>query len=254
MSSKKTSDKKPQQGITRPSLTDRVALVTGGSRGIGLAIAKSLVLHGAKVVITGRDERALGDAAAEIARAGGESVTKYCDVRSADSVAELFTAIRDQFQQLDILVNNAGVAGPNATVDELTIEEWLEVVQTNLTGTFLVTHAAIPLLRRGGIIVNNLSVAAKGAFPGMSAYVASKHGALGFTLTLREELRPRGVRVLALMPGATNTEIWKQFWPEAPRGRMMSADSVAEALTSAILLPESTSIDELLITPAEGAL
>jgi short-subunit dehydrogenase len=109
-------------------------------------------------------------------------------------------------------------------------------------------------MKRGGTIVNNLSIVANRVFAGSAAYTASKHGALGLTNCLREELRPRGIRVIALMPGATKTEIWNAFWPEAPRKKMMSPDTVAEALVSAILLPPNTTVEILEILPTVGLL
>lgn len=238
---------------SRP-LEGSVALVTGGSRGIGLAIARSLAARGASVVVTGRDEAAMTAAVASITNSGGVAVSRHCDVSNPESVAGLFTAIKKQFRKLDIVVNNAGVAGPTAKVEQLSLDAWREVLDVNLTGTFLVTRAALALMKPGGIIVNNLSIAAKGAFPGMSAYTAAKHGALGFTQTLREELRERGIRVVALVAGATNTAIWEQFWPEAPRQSMMSPETVAEAVAHAVCLPENASIDELVIAPAVGRL
>jgi NAD(P)-dependent dehydrogenase (short-subunit alcohol dehydrogenase family) len=119
---------------------------------------------------------------------------------------------------------------------------------------FLVTRAALPLMKRGASIVNNLSVSAKGVFPGMSAYNASKHGAAGFTNTLREELREQGIRVIGLYPGATDTDIWKQFRPEAPRKRMMKAETIAEAVLFAVSLPPEATVEELVIAPTRGAL
>jgi len=112
----------------------------------------------------------------------------------------------------------------------------------------------LPLMKRGGVIVNNLSIAANRVFPGSSAYNASKHGALGFTNTLREELRTQGIRVIALLPGATDTAIWKTLWPEAPRKKMMSPKTVAEAVVSAILVPDEGTVEELAILPSAGAL
>jgi NAD(P)-dependent dehydrogenase (short-subunit alcohol dehydrogenase family) len=206
------------------------------------------------VVIAGRDEASLSSAAGTIGRSDGEVLTRHCDVRDPKSVAALFTALKSQFGHIDILVNNAGIAHPLVNVQDFQLETWREVIDTNLTGLFLLTHAALPLMKSGATIVNNLSVAAKTVFPGMSAYNASKHGALGFTDSLREELRPRGVRVIALMPGATDTGIWEQFWPEAPRARMMSPASIAEALIAAILLPDNATVTELVITPTGGAL
>ena len=116
------------------------------------------------------------------------------------------------------------------------------------------TQAFLPLLSRGSTVVNNLSVAANRVFAGSSAYNASKHGALGLTNTLREELRPQGIRVIALLPGATDTEIWNTFWPDAPREKTMSPETVARALVGALLLPEDSTIEELTILPTSGAL
>jgi NAD(P)-dependent dehydrogenase (short-subunit alcohol dehydrogenase family) len=134
------------------------------------------------------------------------------------------------------------------------VETWKEVIDTNLTGTFLVTRAALPLMRAGGTIVNNLSVAAVQPFAGMAAYNASKFGALGFTHALREDLRKRGIRVLALLPGATDTEIWGQFWPDAPRKKMISAETVAQAVLHAVSAPANATIEEIRIGPAAGVL
>jgi NAD(P)-dependent dehydrogenase (short-subunit alcohol dehydrogenase family) len=169
-------------------------------------------------------------------------------------VDALAIAVRKQFGRLDILINNAGIAHTTATVDKLSIEAWREVIDTNLTGLFLVTRAMLHLMHTGGSIVNNLSVAAKMVFPETSAYNASKHGALGFTDTLREELRPRGIRVIGLFPGATDTDIWDQFWPDAPRQKMMSPSSIAQAVIAALKLPENATVSQLEITPTGGAL
>ncbi len=136
-----------------------------------------------------------------------------CDVRDERSVSAFFAAVNERFGRVDVLVNNAGIGGPSRKVAQLSADDWREVIETNLTGMFLTTRAALPLMKRGASIVNNLSVSAKGVFPGMSAYNASKHGAAGFTNTLREELRQKGIRVIGLYPGATDTAIWEQFWP-----------------------------------------
>jgi NAD(P)-dependent dehydrogenase (short-subunit alcohol dehydrogenase family) len=231
-------------------LRGKVALVTGGNRGIGFAIAQALIEAGASVVITGRDERALQTAAARLPKAR----PVHCDVRDPHSVERLFRVIGEKFGSLDILVNNAGLAHPNREIAKLPLAEWQEVIETNLTGLFLVTRAALLLMSAGGTIVNNLSVAARTIFPGLAAYTASKHGALGFTQTLREELRPRQIRVIALMPGATDTAIWDQIWPNAPRHKMITPQTVAKALLAAILLPANATLSELVITPTGGAL
>jgi NAD(P)-dependent dehydrogenase (short-subunit alcohol dehydrogenase family) len=181
-------------------------------------------------------------------------MAKVCDVRLPESVQDLAAAVKKQFGRVDILVNNAGIAHPDRPVEKLSYEDWKDVIETNLTGMFLVTRAILPLMRRGGTLVNNLSVAAKQVFPGWSAYNASKHGALGLTNTLREELRPRGIRVIALLPGATDTDIWESPWPDAPRKKMMSAETVARAVVDAVLLPADSTIEEVPIRPTAGSL
>jgi len=232
----------------------RLALVTGANRGIGLAIARALARQGCDLVITGRDERALAKAARELHKVGVQVVAQTCDVRNPDSVDYLFSLVRRLRTPLDILINNAGIGHSSRAVGELPYPTWCEVIDTNLTGMFLVTQAALAVMKRGGTIVNNLSIAAERVFPGSAAYNASKHGALGFTDTLREELRPKGIRVISLMPGATDTAIWDTMWPKAPRPKMMSAETVAKAVVNALLLPENSTAEKIVLMPIGGAL
>jgi NAD(P)-dependent dehydrogenase (short-subunit alcohol dehydrogenase family) len=245
---------RPKTPPREPTLSGRLALVTGANRGIGLAIASALAREGCNLVITGRDERTLAKARTELERLKVEVLVQSCDVRSPDSVDYLFALVRGLRKPLDILINNAGVGHPNRTVSELPYPLWMEVIDTNLTGLFLITQAALAVMRRGGTIVNNLSIAAERVFPGSSAYNASKHGALGFTNTLREELRPKGIRVIALMPGATDTAIWDSLWPKAPRRKMMSAETVARTVIDTLGLPENTTVEKIVVMPSTGTL
>ncbi len=232
----------------------KVAVITGGSRGIGLALARTFAVAGYVVVITGRDAVRLEGAADELKRTGATVLPVICDVTDPAAVEASFTQIRRHHSAIDVLVNNAGMAHELQPVDKLPIEVWNQVIDTNLTGTFLVTQAALPLMNSGGTIVNNLSVAALQPFEGMSAYNAAKFGALGFTKALREEVRKKGIRVLALIPGATNTDIWQQFWPDAPRAKMMKPETVAEAVLHAVSAPTEASVEELIIGPTAGVL
>ena len=240
----------PAEGV----LAGRLALITGANRGIGLAMARALAREGCDLIITGRDPRALQKAGRELERIGVRVVAQVCDVRDPHAVDYLFALIRGLRQPLDFLINNAGVAHPNLNISDLPYPTWAEVIDTNLNGMFLVTQAALAVMKRGSTIVNNLSIAAERVFPGSAAYNASKHGALGFTDTLREELRPKGIRVVALMPGATDTGIWETMWPKAPKRKMMSAGTVARVVVNALLLPENTTVEKLVIMPAAGAL
>ena len=235
-------------------LRGKVALITGATRGIGLALARLLAAEGCHLVISGRSVSTLNKLAKELSRQGIDLLAVPCDVRDPAAVQAMCIAIEGKFHRLDILVNNAGIGHANLPVSKLPFAAWMDVIATNLNGMFLVTHFAWPLMKRGGAIVNNLSIAAKRVFPGSSAYNASKHGALGFTNTLREELRPEGIRVIALLPGATDTDIWQTLWPKAPRGKMMSPASLASAVVNALTQPAESTVEELVIMPASGTL
>src|SRR5712692_3651655 len=246
-----------------PALSGRLALVTGANRGIGLAIARALAREGCNLIVTGRDERALAKARAELekiqaakapAKLNLQVLAQSCDVRSPDSVDYLFALVRGLHKPLDILINNAGIGHPNTPVAEFPYPIWMEVIDTNLNGLFLMTQASLAVMKRGSTIVNNLSIAAERVFPGSAAYNASKHGALGFTNTLREELRQKGIRVIALMPGATDTAIWDTLWPEAPRKKMMQPETVAQALVNTLVLPAESTVEELVVMPSSGTL
>ena len=239
---------------SKKPLRGQVALVTGASRGIGLQIARALAVAGCNLILTARSERALRASSRELASTKVQILAHACDVRDPHSVDALFRAIRRRFNRLDILINNAGIAHPNLPVDKLPFPVWKDVLETNLDGIFLVTQAALAMMKRGSTIANNLSIAATRVFAGSAAYNASKHGALGLTNTLREELRPRGIRVIALLPGATDTDIWKTLWPQAPRRKMMSAATVAAAVVQAILLPANATVETLEILPTVGTL
>jgi NAD(P)-dependent dehydrogenase (short-subunit alcohol dehydrogenase family) len=236
------------------SLCAKVALITGASRGIGLAIARALAAEGCHLILTGRSASSLDKAGRELTHQAVRVLARACDVRDPESVRALASASKKQFRRVDILINNAGITQPSLSVEKLDYETWKDVIDTNLNGVFLVTREILPLMRHGGTIVNNLSLAATRVFPGMSAYDASKFGALGFTDTLREELRPRGIRVIALIPGATDTDIWNTLWPEAPRKKMMSPETVARAVVSVLSLPENSTVEELKLQPTTGAL
>jgi NAD(P)-dependent dehydrogenase (short-subunit alcohol dehydrogenase family) len=235
------------------ALLGKIAVVTGASRGIGLAIAEALASAGCSLALCARNTRFLPDK--QIAEQNDVPVlVGECDVKREASVSEYFRAVREQYTKIDFLINNAGTAHPAANVDALPVDDWRDVIDTNLTGMFLCTQAALPLINSGGAIVNNLSIAAKRAFASQAGYIASKHGAKGLTDTLREELRPRGIRVIALLPGATDTDIWNIFRPDAPRNRMLSAETVARAVVNALALPDSAATEEIVIASTAGAL
>jgi NAD(P)-dependent dehydrogenase (short-subunit alcohol dehydrogenase family) len=217
-------------------------------------MARALADQGCALVLTARNAKKLEKSSRELAGQNLEVLTQSCDVRDPASIEKLMSAAKKRFGRIDILINNAGIGHGYAEVDRLAIETWQEVIGVNLTGIFLVTRAALPLMKRGSAIVNNLSISAKRVFPGSSAYNASKHGGLGLTNTLREELRPRGICVIALLPGAADTEIWNDLWPDAPREKMMKAETVARVVVNALCVPAEATVEELVILPASGTL
>lgn len=235
-------------------LKQQTALITGSTRGIGLAMARAFAREGCNLVITARGERSLHKAGRELLRERIRVLAHPCDVRDPHSVDDLFRHIRAEFPRLDILINNAGIAHAGLPVEQLPFPTWRDVFATNVDGMFLVTQAGLGMMKRGATIVNNLSIAAARVFPGSAAYNASKHAALGFTNTLREELRPRGIRVVGLQAGATDTDIWNSLWPQAPRRKMMSAETVAKAVLDAILLPSNATVETIEILPSVGTL
>jgi 3-oxoacyl-[acyl-carrier protein] reductase len=192
------------------SLTGKVALVTGGSKGIGLAIARALLADGASVAITGRTAGHLTTARTQLEAASGPGPDGIeaiqADVRQYKDVDRAMAKAVSRFGGLDILINNAGV-GVFADVADMTPEEWSEVIDTNLTGVFFACHAAIPHLRRrgGGSIVNISSLAGKNAFPSAAAYCASKSGLNAFSEALMQEVRYDNIRVSYVMPGSVAT-------------------------------------------------
>jgi len=189
------------------SLNGKVAFVTGGSRGIGLAIARALVAEGAQVAVTGKSDAHLSAARPLIEAEGPAAVeTLKADVRSYADVDRALGAVVARFGGLDIVINNAGV-GVFANVADMTPDQWSEVIDTNLTGVFNVCHAAIPHLRRrgGGTIINISSLAGKNAFPTAAAYCASKSGLNAFSEALMQEVRHDDIRVSYVMPGSVAT-------------------------------------------------
>jgi 3-oxoacyl-[acyl-carrier protein] reductase len=231
------------------SLTGKVAFVTGGSRGIGLAAAKALVSSGASVAITGTDQGRL-DAA--VSALGTKTLGLRADVRKYEEVEAAISQTVSRFGGLDILVNNAGV-GVFRPVSEMTVDEWHQIIDTNLSGVFYCCHAALPHLktRGGGWIINISSLASKNAFVNGAAYCASKSALNAFSETLMQEVRYDGIRVAYVLPGSVNTGFGglsntKSEWALMP-------DDVAEVIVDLIAHPSRSLPSRVEIRPAQPA-
>jgi NAD(P)-dependent dehydrogenase (short-subunit alcohol dehydrogenase family) len=207
------------KGILVQDLTGKVALVTGGNRGIGRGIADALAKEGLIVAVTARTLEAAERAAAEI----GNGARGYaCDVRQWPQVQALFAAVTKDLGGVDVLVNNAGV-GVFGPIADLSVEDWHTVIETNVNGVFYCTKLAIPIMksRGAGYIFNVSSLAGRNAFPMAGAYCASKHALNGFSEVLFQEVRDDGIRVTYLMPGSVATDFGrgtaaKQDWALQP--------------------------------------
>lgn len=188
-------------------LNGKIAIVTGGTRGIGYAIAESLLTAGARVFICGRDAVSVSSAVARLSELG-DAAGGYCDIRDELQVRSLLDDCDRVFGGIDILVNNAGVGIMRKTVEEITPDEFRQTIETNLLGTYYACHYAIPMMksRGGGYIINISSLAGQNPHPGMAAYNASKFGLNGFTEAMMQELRHDDIKVSYICPGSVNTE------------------------------------------------
>ncbi|HLW79262.1 MAG TPA: SDR family oxidoreductase, partial [Terriglobia bacterium] len=190
-------------------MAGKVAVVTGGTRGIGYSIAEALLREGANVFVCGRDPKNLAAAVDSLAKGSdpGRVDGVTADVARFDDCRRLIQATERRFGGIDILVNNAGV-GLFKAVDQLSVEEWDRTIGTNLSGVFYCCHEAIPLMRRrgGGYIFNISSLAGVNAFAGGAAYNASKFGLNGFSEALMQDLRYHNIRVSYIMPGSVATD------------------------------------------------
>jgi NAD(P)-dependent dehydrogenase (short-subunit alcohol dehydrogenase family) len=228
-------------------LENKRCVVTGGTRGIGRAIAELFVREGAKLVICGRTPESTAQAVTELGHHGnvfGHAV----DVREPDQVADFFRFVEEKLGGLDILVNNAGI-GIFRPVADLTVDEWRSVLDINLSGVFYCCREAVPMLRQsgGGAIVNVSSLAGRNPFAGGAAYNASKFGLNGFSEALMLDHRRDGIRVTYVMPGSVDTE----FSPRTGRAAWKIApEDVAEAVLLAVRMPPRTTISRIEMRPS----
>ena len=215
-------------------LKDKVALVTGASRGIGKATAIALATEGAKVVVNyGRNSEAADAVVAEITEAGGEAMAIGADVSQAEAVDEMVNTIKDKWGRIDVLVNNAGITRDTLML-RMKLEDWQAVINLNLTGVFLCCKAVskIMLKQRSGTIINISSVAGEMGNPGQANYSAAKAGVIGLTKTLAKEFAPRGVTVNAVAPGFIETDMTKDLKADdilklIPLGRYGKPEEIA---------------------------
>lgn len=230
-----------------------VVLVTGAGRGIGRATALALAGKGACLFLAARTKKELDEAAKEARKRGAKAYPLLADLRAPISIEAMMTGLRKASDRLDILVNNAGFL-KIAPLEETSLDHWETTLRVNLTAPFLLTKACLPLLRKSkrAHVFNLLSVAARTAFPGSSAYCASKAGLLGLHGVMREELRPMGIRVTAITPGATDTRMFDSIPGNYDRKKFVTPEDVAAAILAAWRMSPQSNADEIQLTPQAG--
>lgn len=234
------------------ALTDKKAIVTGGSKGIGLEVARALLLAGARVVICARGQQSLDRAVETLRTQAGNKISGcVADVSDPDEVAELFRFADRQLNGLDILINNAGLGIFRSTA-ELTVEEWNRVIGVNLSGPFFCSREALERFEKsgGGWVINISSLAGKNPFAGGSAYNASKFGLNGFTEAMLLDHRNDNVRVSYIMPGSVATHFGGGPGPDPHSDWKIAPEDVAEIVLDILRMPARTLISRVEVRPS----
>jgi NAD(P)-dependent dehydrogenase (short-subunit alcohol dehydrogenase family) len=228
-------------------LAGKVAIVTGGTRGIGRAIALRLQAEGAAVAICGTSPESVEKATVDLAAAGSPFVAEVADITKSDNVRRLFKIVDDKLGPVDVLVNNAGVGIYKSVVD-LNPEEWHRMLDLNLTGVYYCSKEALQrMIGRAGYIINIGSLAGKNAFAGGAGYNASKFGLNGFTEAMMMDHRYDGVRVSCVMPGSVATD----FGSSGPAPWKIAPEDIAEVVTMLLRMPNRTLVSAVEIRPSK---
>ena len=234
-------------------MAEKIAIVTGAARGIGRATAIELLEAGFFTALCSRSQESAASLETHISSFAGNFMISSVDISIEEKIEGFISSVAEKKGRIDVLINNAGVVytGP---VEKTDTEQWDEMMAVNARGTFLMVKHSLPLMPRGGHIVNIGSNASKKGFPGWAAYCASKFAVLGFTNSLREELRDRGIKVSAVLPGPTKTDVWDSLGGKWDRTKMMSPEVTAKTVLSVINQPPGANIDEIDIVPSTGSL
>ena len=229
-------------------LAGKVALVTGGGRGIGRATAVALGAAGAHVVVAARTQSQIDEVGREITGAGGAALPCAVDIADAESVRGLFATVRETCGRLDVLVNNAGI-GLYGPVKDFPVEDLDRVVAVNLRGTFLCCQEAMKMMvpQGSGYIINVSSVVGFKGYPNQAAYTAAKHAVMGLTKTLAVEAQKDGIRVSAILPGGVDTGMVREARPDLDPSILLGPEDVAGAVLYLLSLSDRAAIDQIYI-------
>ncbi len=233
---------------SKDMLAGKTALVTGAGRGIGRSVAVRLAGLGAQVIVSARTDGEITEVAGEIEGSGGKAVAMKTDVSEEREVEALFTRIQEEFGRLDVAVNNAGV-GLFGPLENFPVEEFDRVLAVNLKGTFMCCQQAVQMMKPAGrgYIINIASVVGFKGYPGQSAYTASKHGVMGLTKSLANEVQEDGIRVSAILPGGVDTRLVRDARPDLDSACLLSPDDVAQAVEYLLSLSDQAAVDQIYI-------
>lgn len=231
-------------------LIGKSAVITGGSKGIGYAIAADLVRKGARVFICSRNRSEVRDAVASLSQSG-VAAGEACDVRSEDQVRQMLDEAVRTFGAIDILINNAGMGIFGKTVEAMSGDEFRQTLETNLFGVFYACHYVVPIMRQrgGGYIINISSLAGQNAHPRMAAYNASKFGLNGFSEALMQEVRHDGIKVTYVCPGSVNTEFGGDTPSDAKAWQLQPSD-IAQVVTDLLSMDERALPSKVELRPS----
>lgn len=231
-------------------LANTVAVVTGGAQGLGEAICRTLGEANAKVIVMDLRQDAAEALAKKLTEDGMQAMALSADVRHATQIEESIRHIMDSFGRIDILVNNAAI-DKTVSIDELRVQDWDDVLTTNLRGPFVLSKFVLPIMtrQRSGHIVNIVSTAAKRAWANASAYHASKWGLLGLSHALHVEARPHQVKVTAVVSGGMRTPFLLDRFPDIDISTLQDPRNVAETIRCILQLPPDTAVPEIMVMP-----
>jgi NAD(P)-dependent dehydrogenase (short-subunit alcohol dehydrogenase family) len=231
-------------------IKDKTAVITGGTKGIGYAIAEALAARGAKVFICGRNKRELNSTVEKLSKQG-TAAGEICDVRNEDQVRMMLEECARIFGGIDILVNNAGIGILGKTVEEMSGDEFRQTLETNLFGVFYACHHAIPMMKkRGGYIINISSLAGQNPHPRMAAYNASKFGLNGFSEALMQEVRQDNIKLSYICPGSVNTYFGGDMPSDANSWQLQTED-IAQTVVNLLEMEPRALPSKIEIRPSK---
>ncbi|MBT3445959.1 SDR family oxidoreductase [bacterium] len=234
-------------------MSKKVAVISGGTSGIGKRMVSMFLKSGVKVVTFSRNKSKINLLKRELREYSEDLICYQGDVSSIKDISRISKSVKKQFKKVNYLVNNSGTNVLNP-IHKIKIKDWENIINVNLTGVFYLTQSMLPLLKKDSVILNMGSLASRNGFPNWSAYCASKFGLKGFTEALKEEMRPKKVRVVHAEIGATNTAIWNNLDGKWDRSVMMNDSEVAHILFDSITKVKSVNVDEIFLMPPDGVI